>query len=134
MLTDFGKFTRKLRIDHDENLKDMASKLNVTSRSLSEVERGKRKIPDEWAQSIAEKYVLSEQQLNELTNLLLLKSLTEREKQALSEALSVIHLNDSSDYINGLWAVVKVLIGDAVVENEGFNTRSWTDLLGTFKK
>ncbi|WP_404354491.1 helix-turn-helix domain-containing protein [Exiguobacterium aurantiacum] len=52
MLTPFGKFCRKLRIDRNEILKDMASKLGVTVSYLSAVEHGKRPIPNEWEISI----------------------------------------------------------------------------------
>lgn len=45
-LTEFGKFSRKLRIDNGELLKDMAIKLNVTVSYLSAVEIGKRNIPE----------------------------------------------------------------------------------------
>lgn len=133
MVIDFGKFCRKLRIDNDELMKDMAVKLGVTSSYLSAVERGRRKIPTEWAEQIAENYELTEQQTKELTNLLVIDSLSEREKLALNNAVSVLCLKDSSDYINGLWEVVKAIIGDSVVQNEGFNIRELADLLGTFK-
>ncbi|RNB90145.1 XRE family transcriptional regulator [Brevibacillus nitrificans] len=66
MLTSFGKFCRKLRIDNEELLKDMASKLGVTSSYLSAVENGKRNVPQEWLQVISEIYDLSEQQFSEL--------------------------------------------------------------------
>lgn len=41
-----------------------------------------------------------------------LSTLSGREKRALKEAVSVIYLNDRSDYINGLWGVIEALIGD----------------------
>ena len=46
MLTKFGKELRKIRIENDEILKDMADKLNVTAAYLSAVENGNRKVPD----------------------------------------------------------------------------------------
>lgn len=46
MLTRFGKQLRKLRIDREERLKDMADRLNVTTAYLSAVENGKRTVPD----------------------------------------------------------------------------------------
>jgi len=52
MLTEFGQFLRKLRIDHDVLLKDMAEKLGVTASYLSAVETGKRNIPDNWIERI----------------------------------------------------------------------------------
>ena len=44
MLTEFGKILRKLRIDRQELLRDMAKNLEVSSAYLSAVETGKRKI------------------------------------------------------------------------------------------
>lgn len=133
MTTAFGKFCRKLRIDNDEIMKDMAEKLGVTASYLSAIEKGKRTIPTDWAEQIAKHYELTEQQINELTNLLIINSLTEREKQALDEAVSVIYLNDSSDYINGLWGVVRAIVGSDIVRNEGFSIKDLTDSLGTFE-
>ena len=53
-LTEFGKFSRKLRIDNGELLKDMAIKLNVTPSFLSMVETGRRSIPKKWEEEIEE--------------------------------------------------------------------------------
>lgn len=65
-MNEFGKFTRKLRIDRDELLKDMAHKLNVTPAYLSAVEIGKRKIPANWVSAIAKIYNLTKEQLSDL--------------------------------------------------------------------
>ena len=48
MLTTFGRFVRKLRIDKGYLLKDMADYLNVSASFLSAVEMGKKKIPSDW--------------------------------------------------------------------------------------
>lgn len=45
MLTGIGKFLRKLRIDNEEILKDMADALGVSSAFLSAVENGRKKMP-----------------------------------------------------------------------------------------
>lgn len=66
MLTLFGKFIRKLRIDHGELLKEMADKLNVTSSYLSAVETGKRNVPQEWPEKITQLYQLNSEQCSEL--------------------------------------------------------------------
>lgn len=63
MLTEFGKFCRKLRIDHGELLKDMADKLGVTSAYLSAVEVGKRNVPCEWAKKISQLYSLNQDEM-----------------------------------------------------------------------
>ena len=65
-LTEFGKFSRKLRIDNGELLKDMAIKLNVTVSYLSAVEIGKRNIPEKWEEEIVRAYHLNLQEREEL--------------------------------------------------------------------
>lgn len=66
MLTLFGKFTRKLRIEHGELLKDMADKLNVSSSYLSAVEVGKRNIPRNWYEKLSSLYSLDNEEKAEL--------------------------------------------------------------------
>ena len=65
MVTKFGKFCRKLRIDRGELLYDMASMLNVSTSFLSKVENGKKKPPIEWEQIIISKYGLSGKKLED---------------------------------------------------------------------
>lgn len=66
MITPFGKFARKLRIDYGELLKDMADKLGVTSSYLSAIENGKRNVPRNWSKKLSELYSLNEKQNEEL--------------------------------------------------------------------
>lgn len=66
MLTDFGKFLRKIRIDCGEILKDMADKLGVSAAYLSAVEMGKRNIPNEWINKISEFYHLTSEEKEKL--------------------------------------------------------------------
>jgi transcriptional regulator with XRE-family HTH domain len=66
MLTDFGKFLRKLRIDRGELIKNMAEKLGITASYLSAVETGKRNIPDTWISAISSLYSLSNGEAQEL--------------------------------------------------------------------
>lgn len=68
MLTKFGKFTRKLRIDHSELLRDMADKLNVSSSYLSAVEVGKRPVPEKWLCELKNIYSLSNNEYTQLLN------------------------------------------------------------------
>lgn len=68
MLTDFGRFLRKIRIDHGEILKEMADKLGVTASYLSAIETGKRAIPEKWGNIIAEMYNLNEEEKRQLRN------------------------------------------------------------------
>jgi transcriptional regulator with XRE-family HTH domain len=65
MATNLGKFLRKIRIDNDEMLKDMADKLGVTSSFLSAVENGKRKMPGGWSAKICSLYQLTEAQISD---------------------------------------------------------------------
>lgn len=68
-LTPFGKAVRKLRLDRDEILKDMAEKLDVSPSFLSAVETGKKKIPDEMLQELATHYQLKKNGLADLRRL-----------------------------------------------------------------
>lgn len=62
MVTEFGKFLRKLRIDNDELMFDMAKKLEVSAAFLSSVENGKKKPPKDWESKIAHFYSLKDSQ------------------------------------------------------------------------
>ncbi len=66
MLTRLGKFCRKLRIDKNELLLDMAKKLGVSAAFLSSVENGKKKPPLEWKDIIINTYKLNNSQIAEL--------------------------------------------------------------------
>lgn len=66
MLTDFGCYLRKIRIDCGEIIRDMAEKLAVTASFLSAVETGKKNIPNHWLNDIPVLYNLSEESTNEL--------------------------------------------------------------------
>lgn len=87
MLTAFGKFCRKLRIERDEILKNMSDKLGVTPSYLSAAERGKRKIPKTWGKLITTIYNLTPTQqqelLNAITSSALALKLDEKEKGKL---------------------------------------------------
>ncbi|MBQ7066863.1 MAG: helix-turn-helix transcriptional regulator [Lachnospiraceae bacterium] len=66
MSTNFGKFCYKLRVDNNELMQDMATKLGVTTAFLSNVENGKKKPPVEWKDKILKLYSISEAELEEL--------------------------------------------------------------------
>ena len=68
VLTEFGKFSRKLRIDNGELLKDMAKKLGVTSAYLSAVEIGRRKIPEKWLEMIQYLYNITPNEIKLMYN------------------------------------------------------------------
>lgn len=60
-ITEFGKFIRKFRLDHDERLFDMAQKLEVSSAFLSSVETGKKSIPQKMLNKIKTVYNMSDE-------------------------------------------------------------------------
>ena len=62
MTTELGKFLRKLRIDKNEILLDMANKLGVSPSFLSSVEIGKRQMPPMWNIRICKLYALTDAQ------------------------------------------------------------------------
>jgi transcriptional regulator with XRE-family HTH domain len=66
MLTELGKFLRKLRIDRDELIKDMAEKLGVTASYVSAVENGKRNAPGAWENKISRLYSLDREARSDL--------------------------------------------------------------------
>lgn len=68
MLTPFGKALRKLRLDLNISLKDMAEKLNVSSSFLSAVETGKKKIPQNFLKKIITSYKLPRKNVWELSD------------------------------------------------------------------
>ena len=66
MVTKFGKFCRKLRIERDEILRDMAKVFNVTVSYLSAVENGVRAIPTGWKEILIDAYNLTVNEIKEL--------------------------------------------------------------------
>lgn len=87
MLTAFGKFCRKLRIDNGDLLKDMANSLGVSAAYLSAVEVGKRNVPEDWVSRIAEIYGLAENELNEM-------------KEAYEQTITQVKIDLSGDSPN----------------------------------
>jgi transcriptional regulator with XRE-family HTH domain len=51
-LTDFGIAVRKARLDAKITQSDMAATLRVSSAFLSNLEKGRSKIPEEWTEKI----------------------------------------------------------------------------------
>jgi len=60
MLTEFGKMCRKIRIDNNELLADMAEKVGVSASFLSAIENGKKNIPDSLQTNLVDVYSLDE--------------------------------------------------------------------------
>ena len=88
MVTNLGRFLRKIRIDKDEILKDMADHFGVTASYLSAVENGIRPMPERWKPIIIDKYQLNKEQQNELQKLII-------------ESTDTVHINlANADYQN----------------------------------
>ena len=66
MITKIGDFLRKLRLDNQQILKDMAEVLGVSSAFLSAVENGKKSMPDSWCNILKESYKLSDDDVDNL--------------------------------------------------------------------
>ena len=69
-ITKFGEYTRDLRIEEEENLRDMAEKLGVSSAFLSAVENGNKKIPKDWLEKISDIYNLTLERKNQLKEII----------------------------------------------------------------
>ena len=61
-----AKFLRRLRLENDEYLKDMASKTGVSISFLSAVENEAKKMTDSLIEKIIENYHLTKEQEEEL--------------------------------------------------------------------
>ena len=68
MLTALGKELRIIRINNNEILKDMASKLNITSAYLSAIENGKREPTKKFMEALFAAYNLSDDEKERLNN------------------------------------------------------------------
>lgn len=64
--TPFGEFVRILRIKHHQVMGDMAKILGISTPFLSAVENGKKNVPTEWIQQIANYYSLSPEEKDQL--------------------------------------------------------------------
>lgn len=66
MATPLGKALRKMRIDRDELLKDMAGKLDMSSSMLSSIENGTRKAPNGFMERIENAYALTDEEKDDI--------------------------------------------------------------------
>ncbi|MGN1383584.1 MAG: helix-turn-helix domain-containing protein [Eubacterium sp.] len=64
--TKFGEYVRILRIKNHEVMGDMAHMLGVKTPFLSAVENGKKNVPIDWIDRIAEHYHLTSDERKEL--------------------------------------------------------------------
>ena len=104
MLTKVGKLLRQMRLNNDEILRDMATKLGVTSAFLSAVENGKKKMPKTMRSKIIKQYALNKDEVRTLDDAIMesndsveinIKTLSEAKKGlAVSFARSFGELSD----------------------------------------
>lgn len=80
MTTILGNYLRNLRLENGEILKNMASRLEVSSAFLSAVENGKKKMPESWYSKLESLYNLDSSQLGKL-------------RSAVLESCSTIEIN-----------------------------------------
>lgn len=59
MVTAFGKELRKIRLNNDELLKDMADRLEITAAYLSSIENGKKKPNYAFVKNVCNEYSLN---------------------------------------------------------------------------
>ncbi len=88
MITEVGRFLRKLRIDSNEVLYDMAQKLGCTSAFISSIELGKRPVPSEFQRKLTELYDLTSDQQEEFQYAI--------DQSAHSVTIPLDELNDST--------------------------------------
>lgn len=97
MVTEFGKILRIIRINSEDSLRGMASKLGISAAYLSSIENGKRPIPDTLYETICNVYPLSENDKKKLKEAILASSktikinlteLAEIKKQMISKIMS----------------------------------------------
>ena len=69
MITEFGKYIRKLRIDHAITLRQMADAIELSPSFLSSVETGKRNITPSYFDNVVRYFQLNDQDTAELRNL-----------------------------------------------------------------
>lgn len=65
-MTPFGKALRKLRIDRELLLGDMAERLGISASYLSQIETGKKPIPDGFVDKLGNAYSLVGDELRDI--------------------------------------------------------------------
>ena len=65
-VTEFGKWVRKLRLEHGETMLDMSRKLGRFPSFLSAIETGRKPVPSQIVDAIAATYGLNESMTAEL--------------------------------------------------------------------
>lgn len=74
MLTIFGKAIRKIRLERDVSLLDMAEKMGLSCAYVSAVETGRKALRDEYVEKVIQSIELNESQEKELREAALITS------------------------------------------------------------
>ena len=61
-MTNMAKFLRKLRIDNDQSLGEMAKIIGLSAAYLSAIENDKRNAPEDMKEKVFQNYNLSDEQ------------------------------------------------------------------------
>ncbi len=69
--TSFGKELKKIMIDNNSRIYDLAKSLDVSSAFVSSVICGNKSVPEEWIPMIVDKYNLNSSQEKSLINKML---------------------------------------------------------------
>lgn len=88
--TPFGKFAAKVREDRGLLLKDFAERLGVSSSFLSNVEFGRKAIPEGWEDAIREKFALDLPEATQLRKCILRSTDTFRIRVSNEDQRSVL--------------------------------------------
>lgn len=86
-MTPFGKALRKLRIDRELLLGDMAERLGISASYLSQIETGKKPIPDTFVERLRHRIHLSPEELENI-----------RHQAVVSTNEFKIHLSAGADH------------------------------------
>ncbi|QTG16557.1 helix-turn-helix transcriptional regulator (plasmid) [Agrobacterium tumefaciens] len=66
MLTELGKELRRIRIDHDEKMIEMADKLDKSPAFISSIETGKKSPPSGFEEMVIKVYELAAEAANKI--------------------------------------------------------------------
>lgn len=125
-ITPFGQFARKLRIDNNERMMDMAENLSISPTYLSAVERGRRNAPHVWADKMIELYELTETEIESLRkavsdsrtyDTVSIAHLTYDSKQLISELIEQIEHYGKEEHAH-LYAMLRVNIKNGNTDKE----------------
>ncbi|MGV0760513.1 helix-turn-helix transcriptional regulator [Tistrella mobilis] len=120
MLTAFGKELRKLRVDRNQRLLDMAQEIGRSVSFLSAIEIGRREIPKGFDEEIIKHYSLCEEEAEKLRKAYDLSRrtfLVEAEEDNLKETVGLFARKVNSLSSDDLQSIQRILKGGRTVDN-----------------